>query len=168
MSRNVSKQWENNSNLIKRFWSKVDIKGEDDCWEWMACKNPKGYGLFQTYSKEQLTHRIAWTLINGNIENGTCILHHCDNRPCCNPKHLFKGTKKDNVMDMIAKGRGQRGILHYNARLTEEQVIAIRVMFQANISMAELARIYKVIRQHIYMIVKEKYGSIFNKRVVLS
>jgi hypothetical protein len=50
-------------------------------------------------------HRVAWTLTYGPIPKNLCVLHHCDNKPCCNPAHLFLGTKVDNARDMIVKGR---------------------------------------------------------------
>ena len=30
--------------LEQRFWEKVDIRGEDECWNWKAHKIPQGYG----------------------------------------------------------------------------------------------------------------------------
>jgi hypothetical protein len=34
-----------------------------------------------------------------------CLCHHCDNRRCCNPSHLFVGTREDNIYDATVKGR---------------------------------------------------------------
>lgn len=89
-----------------RFWSKVAIvDDETSCWEWQAGKLKYGYGRVRVGDKNQLTHRIAWSLIYGEIPEGICVLHHCDNPPCCNPKHLFLGSIADNNADCVAKGR---------------------------------------------------------------
>jgi hypothetical protein len=59
-------------------------------------------------------------------------LHSCDNRPCCNPKHIFEGTQKENIADMIAKGRGnlragaQRGEKNPRAKITYRKAERIR------------------------------------------
>ena len=64
-----------------------------------------GYGQKQIGSKVQYAHRIAWQLNEGPIPKGLCVLHRCDNRRCVRPSHLFLGTKKDNAIDAISKGR---------------------------------------------------------------
>ena len=92
--------------MMNRFWSKVDIKGPDDCWEWQAGKHRQGYGVFKFDGKPQLAHRISWLLANTEIPEGMVVMHTCDNTPCVNPNHLCLGTQKDNVQDMKAKKRG--------------------------------------------------------------
>lgn len=89
----------------KRFWAKVEIKGPDECWEWQACKNEKGYGLFQIFDLPKKAHRIAFEMAVGPIMNDLHVCHTCDNRPCCNPSHLLLGTHNDNMMDRELKGR---------------------------------------------------------------
>lgn len=105
-------------SIKDRFWTKVRIGGLDDCWPWLAGIHPAGHGMFD----KQYAHRFAWAYTHGPIPKGLCICHHCDNPPCCNPRHLFIGTQADNVRDMWNKGRGQR----YRARLTSECVTEIR------------------------------------------
>lgn len=31
---------------MDRFWSKVNKRGQDECWEWLAYKDSNGYGQF--------------------------------------------------------------------------------------------------------------------------
>jgi hypothetical protein len=54
------------------------------------------------------------------------ICHHCDNRVCVRPSHLFLGTRQDNVNDMMQKGRGAAGSKNGHSKLTHIQVSAIR------------------------------------------
>ena len=93
-----------------RFFEKV--KEGDDCWEWAAKRNNKGYGMFGTNRKGhfKLAHRVSYELENGEIPEGMMVLHRCDNPGCVNPQHLFLGTRTDNTRDMHRKGRGWGGI----------------------------------------------------------
>jgi len=111
---------------MDRFWSKVDKSG--DCWEWTAYVDKAGYGNFKRNNRNGYVHRVSWELTNGEIPKGLCVLHHCDNRKCVNPDHLFLGTQYDNMQDMIEKGRKRPtyGSGHGMSKLTEEQVIEIR------------------------------------------
>jgi hypothetical protein len=89
----------------ERFWSNVNIKDDAECWEWRGVAGTDKYGMTHWREKDWATHRIAWTLTNGEIPSGLLVCHHCDNPPCVNPKHLFLGTDMDNMQDMIKKGR---------------------------------------------------------------
>lgn len=95
------------------FWAKVDMRGPDECWEYQGYVTPEGYGWAYTGTmKGQRTHgahRQAWILTNGPIPAEKLVCHHCDNRRCCNPKHLFVGTTFDNMRDMVRKGRHRFG-----------------------------------------------------------
>lgn len=90
---------------IDRFWSKVITKGAEECWPWIGGTTPFGHGVFRWNGKNQIASRLVWQMYVGIIPNGLCILHRCDNPRCCNPEHLFLGTKKHNTDDMINKGR---------------------------------------------------------------
>ncbi len=96
--------------LEERFWPKVDRRRPDECWPWMAALSTGGYGNFKAWSYQNIrAHRIAYALTTGEDPGDLLICHRCDNRPCCNPAHLFPGTDKDNSDDKIAKGRARSG-----------------------------------------------------------
>lgn len=88
-----------------RLWSKVE-KG-DGCWVWTGTVNSDGYGQLWTNHRHTKVHRLAWELKNGPIPAGLFVCHHCDNRRCVRPEHLFLGTNRDNMKDAGAKGRFQ-------------------------------------------------------------
>lgn len=107
-----------------RFWRHVDIKGEDDCWEWTSGKGPHGHGSF-TLSKgcTVLAYRFSYELANGPIPEGLYVLHDCDNPACVNPAHLTAGTQKKNIRDAVRRGRWmtEKRKAHL-ARLAEKNV----------------------------------------------
>ena len=85
----------------KRFWAKVNKKGDNECWEWQAYTDKNGYGQFQSRS----AHRCSYSMCNGDIPDGLIVRHKCDNPPCVNPNHLLLGTTADNVRDRDSRGR---------------------------------------------------------------
>lgn len=69
---------------------------------------------------------MAYELFVGEIPEGMLVCHSCDNRPCCNPVHLWLGTNEDNMADMVAKGRQARGLRRPESKLTPDLVGLIR------------------------------------------
>jgi HNH endonuclease/helix-turn-helix protein len=134
------------TSIADRFHAKVDVQGPEECWLWTAGRDQDGYGqLWDNDAGRSLrAHRVAYELANGPIPEGACVLHRCDNPPCCNPAHLFVGTNGDNTADMVAKGRHRPappGEHHPNARLSAAQVVAIRERYaQGGISQRALAQ----------------------------
>jgi len=92
-----------------RFWSKIDKRGPDECWPWKAGHFDRGYGAFWLLDRNVAAHRVAFFLATGEDPGDLCGLHRCDNPPCCNPAHVFKGTGPDNRADCVAKGRQAKG-----------------------------------------------------------
>lgn len=95
---------------MARFWSKVEVGANSDCWNWRGGSTGFGYGRFRLGGELRSPHRIAFEMANGSIPegpgyHGIVVMHRCDNPACCNPAHLSLGTMSDNVRDMDAKGR---------------------------------------------------------------
>jgi hypothetical protein len=134
---------------LQRFWEKVSTisNGPDGCWEWKACRAKNGYGHFRLRGSPRPAHRVAWELANGPIPEDMMVLHECDNPPCCNPKHLRLGDNKDNMKDMVSRGRSPRsyGSKNPNSKLREEQALEIRRRYLAGgITQQSLATEYGV------------------------
>jgi hypothetical protein len=96
------------------------------CWPWLAGKFDNGYGAFDLNGKNIKAHRFAYELTHERIPVGLDVLHSCDNRPCCNPHHLWVGTCGDNIKDRDSKFRQARGERIGAAKLTGDQIQAIR------------------------------------------
>ena len=107
-------------------WTRVRVRFErhlvrmpNGCLEWTGHTSPLGYGRFKVDGRSALAHRVAWSLANNQpVPEGMCILHSCDNPPCCEPTHLRPGTNAENNADKMAKGRWRSGMGRVNAAKT--------------------------------------------------
>lgn len=88
----------------QRFWKYVHKT--ESCWLWTGSKVSGRCGNCSAFSSGELAHRVSWRLHKGPIPEGLYVCHKCDNGFCVNPDHMFLGTQKDNMDDMISKGRG--------------------------------------------------------------
>lgn len=88
------------------FWDHVDVREPDECWEWTGRRDAKGYGVLHLngHKRPYSAHRVAYALRHGGFPHGQ-VNHTCDNRVCCNDHHLYEGTQRDNVHDMMRRGR---------------------------------------------------------------
>lgn len=156
--------------LRDRLAANLDTSGE--CWVWTGPKLPAGYGHFSWNGRIYYAHRAMMELLIGEIPGELFVLHDCpggDNPSCCNPRHLWLGTAKNNTDDMVRKGRHgakqhpesrPRGDAHWtrtvprnricgenntNAHLTWAKVAEIRARFAAGgISKVALGHAYGV------------------------
>lgn len=133
-------------SLKKRF-EKFVVK-TDNCWEWNGSIRGGGYGQIGIAGGSSLTaSRASWIIHFGKIPEGMWVLHQCDNRKCTNPKHLFLGTCKDNIHDMIKKGRKitiPKGTLPWNTQINHEIASEIRKMTLNKVKHSDICKKYNV------------------------
>ena len=132
------------------------------CWEWQGAYFQNGYGRLGTpvdTKGESIhrTHRYAYYLANGKIKKSRSILHKCDNRICCNPKHLYQGDHRQNMRDMTARSRQARGETSGRAVFIEEDISAIRFFYKVGFTLSNLMVMYDS--------AKSTMGNIINRRV---
>ncbi len=91
------------AKTLERFWSKIEINQETECWEWIGAHQARGYGMFNvSYIKTKRAHRIAYEHYIGPIPDGLEIDHLCRNHCCVNPEHLEPVTHLENTQRGIA------------------------------------------------------------------
>lgn len=107
----------------KPFWEKVERAAPDQCWPWLGYCKKSGHGLTSHNSHPMHASRKAWILTHGEIRSELSVLHKCDNALCCNPLHMYLGTRADNMIDRFGyaapEDRQQRG---RPTVLTREQI----------------------------------------------
>lgn len=115
------------------FWARMSISKES-CWEWAGKFNHGGYGVIRWPSTgDQVAHRTSFLLTRGIAAGSLQVCHHCDNRKCIRPDHLFLGNHKINHLDKLIKGRQYRPVGERNphATLTDEKVIKIKELIRS-------------------------------------
>jgi hypothetical protein len=149
--------------LVANFFDRFDRSG--DCWIYKGAKFRKGYGNVHCRAIGNVgAHIISYLIVTKEtLYPWDCILHRCDNPPCGNPEHLFKGTKVDNAQDCMRKNRFVNNIEHTRgkvlrgeraskAKLTAEQVFEIRKARADGIGQKILAKRFGVRYQTIQAI----------------
>lgn len=149
------------AKTLKRFWNKIKFEKPNECWEWNAGFNGKGYGAFIFFKdgkwKTGDAHRYLYIELFGELESGICVLHNCpkgDNVKCVNPNHMWLGTNDDNAKDRVKKGTGYipSGSKNINAKLIEPQVVEIRKLLMEGRTQQYIGDKFGICRSQISMI----------------
>jgi hypothetical protein len=143
-----------------RFWQRVEKS--DGCWTWVGLRvDSTGYGRCPLGKRGVwgLAHRVSWELHYGPIPDGLFVCHHCDNRLCVRPDHLFLGTHQDNMADAFAKGRmvpppHPSGESHYYAKISDADVLRLVADRAAGASVKSLAEKYRLTEAHVYSLLQ--------------
>ncbi len=120
---------------------------EKGCWDYKGFKGKDGYGQIKIGGKVRRPHRISYQIYKGKIDEGFNVCHSCDNPICVNPEHLWLGTPKDNMDDMLRKGRkaDKKGELHHLNKLKEEDIYKIRKLLKKkNYKQKQIAKMFGV------------------------
>lgn len=125
--------------LIERFLGFVTIQTEG-CWNWTGA-TAGGYGQFSCFGGRIQAHRFSYEVFVAGVNHMSLVCHRCDNKRCVRPDHLFEGTASDNMRDMIAKGKHPKSLSKYRAKLTADDVRAIR---SADKTVTQMAKDYGV------------------------
>lgn len=108
-----------------RLYENMEV-AENGCWNWTGQVGSSGYGQIKAFGKMVSCHRLSFELYKGPIQIGHEVCHSCDNPRCINPDHLFSGTHRQNMEDMVGKGRRIQG--RSNPRKGASNSKAIRVL----------------------------------------
>jgi hypothetical protein len=110
--------------MEERFWQYVDEDADfgpdGECWKWKAGHSTTGYGVFHTPDGQIGAHRYSYELHSGEKLGDLFACHHCDNKGCVNPDHLYAGTPQDNADDAVKRGRILAGSAHPQAKICED------------------------------------------------
>lgn len=158
---------------IAQFWSKVDRSPgqgpKGDCWEWKGYQLPGQWNYGKVYFRSIvrtsfLAHRVAFFLSTNIWPTNDCVMHSCDNPPCCNPAHLSEGTFVDNGQDASHKGRsafGDRngarlypGRMIRTEKLSADDVQTIRGLHVQGVSQSDIAAKYGIDPSNVSLIVR--------------
>lgn len=122
------------------FWAKV--KKGPSCWEWQGARRPSGHGIFMGRDRKVVpAARFSLELhLKQPAPDGMETCHRCDNPPCVNPRHLYFGTRQNNVDDAWARGLMPVGSQRAAAKLTEDQVVLLRQAYAMGAETKSLAK----------------------------
>lgn len=142
------------SKINDLFWSYVDIRGPEECWNWRGGLHARGYGHFNSFPRQHRANRIAWILTNGEIPEGKMCLHKCNNKKCVNPNHLYLGNYFDNARDKYADPTNVDKHGGSVPKLYDEEVWLIKKLL-GNISQKIIAKMFSVHHHTIGRIKKD-------------
>jgi len=165
----ISKHMQPMHNWQVLFWYYVDKGEEDECWEWQGRTTSSGYGRPQINGKRYSAHRLSYRIHYGPMPTPQ-VNHHCDNKLCVNPNHLYSGTQSENMQDAFDRISAFREhALEVEPKNTDPEregmsgspfeksdIVSIRERYANGETGVKLAEEYGVATPTIYNIVNKK------------
>lgn len=134
----------------------------DACLIWPFARSSVGYGVTWTGGKYALAHRVMCEVAHGPAPTPRHqAAHSCGNGHlgCTSPAHLRWATTSENALEAVAHGTKYtmlKGEEHKMAKLSDDDVLAIRRRFGEGASKAELSRAFSVSPSNIFRIVNRQ------------
>lgn len=153
---------------VAGFWKRVARLGPRQCWPWKGTVTTSGYGQLKRAGGKtnDYAHRVSVELKSGQrVPKGMVVMHMCDNPLCVNPSHLRVATQRENVQDMLNKGRAKppsvRGERHGSAKLSDDQTLELRAIWDMRhtdprITQEALAKKYGISQSQVSRIVNRQ------------
>lgn len=140
-----------------RFFSNIQ-RSENGCWMWIGYKMKNGYGQLHYQKKVVYAHRLSYFIHKGEFDASLCLCHKCDTPACCNPDHMFLGTRTDNANDKVAKQRHAVGQA-VGGLFSETDIRTMFALYRSGMKQSAIARRYKTNPAHVSNIINgHKWG----------
>jgi len=145
------------ANSEKDFWDKIDKSGGDEsCWPWLMWTDRDGYGDMRYKGRHEKSHRLSYFFTHNKMPLLAC--HTCDNRNCCNPKHIYNGTPQSNMSDKVNRSRQTKGIHVNTNKHSEEFILNIRDMDKRGMTALEISNetglqngyVHRILRRQVW------------------
>lgn len=128
----------------------------DECVMWPFGRTSNGYGAVYINTVPHSVHVLACETRHGPRPERREAAHSCGNRACMNYRHLRWATPKENAADKVRHGTDPRGERAGAAKLTVDQVRAIRALHAAGMRQIDIAPRFGVTNAAVNMIVNRR------------
>lgn len=149
---------------ITKIFMKTTIT--DDCWLYNGSTGKDGYARFRYDGKYKVVHRFIYETFYGPLKKEQLCCHKCDVRNCINPAHIFIGSSKDNLQDMVKKGRSLTGEKNHKCRIKEDDINKIIEMRKNKETLESIGKKFEVTKHAIYSILNGRTWKHLKKGII--
>ena len=119
---------------------------DDGCWEWIKSLGFWGYGTAYYNGQKMGAHRFSYQTFKGEIPDGLMVCHHCDNRACANPAHLYIASQNRNMADCAIRYRAG------GQKLRREDYAEIKWLFALDMSPTTISEMFNITPNYVGLI----------------